>query len=199
MLPLIDISPPPIEPGGLPDRFTNPGEYAVLAYLANAVSARRVIEIGINEGRAAAMLLANVPTIQTYVGIDVPRGTLTALAVQRTEVPDEVGKFVAGDPRVRLIVREGGSSNVAVDELPVADFVFIDGDHSVEGVVNDSHLAWALVRRGVIVWHDYHPGSDVEVKPVLDRYFSQGHRIVHVRGTWLAYEEIGECLTTGGS
>ena len=40
------------------------------------------------------------------------------------------------------------------------DMAFIDGSHSQEYVENDSAIAFALLRKGRIFWHDYHGGWD---------------------------------------
>jgi hypothetical protein len=49
------------------------------------------------------------------------------------------------------------------DPKPLAkkfDFIFIDGDHSYEGVENDTLKAFKLLKPGgVIMWHDYAPKS----------------------------------------
>lgn len=70
--------------------------------------------------------------------------------------------------------------------------MFIDGDHSRAGVEHDTMLARAMVRPGgIIVWHDYHHFGTVDVRDVLDEMWQAGADIVHVEGTWLAYERIG--------
>lgn len=190
MLPSVKITPESVISTGLPDQYTMPGEYGTLVALLNGIKAERVVEIGINYGLTAAMLLKNVSTIIHYTGIDVPPGTDLSLSVQKNEVPRTAGEYVRDDPRVRLLVREGGSLAVTPDELGPVDVVFIDGDHSTEGVVNDTLLAWEVVRPGgLVIWHDYHQLGTVDVATVLDNYAAKGHRIVHVAGTWLAYEE----------
>ena len=81
-------------------------------------------------------------------------------------------------------------------DLPAAEVAFIDGDHGREGVVNDTSLAYARVKRGLVIWHDYHALRDqngplVDVASVLHSLHDQGHDIKHVEGTWLAFETIG--------
>jgi len=66
--------------------------------------------------------------------------------------------------------------------------VFIDGDHSAAAVAHDSALAFAICQAGgVVIWHDYHTGLNVEVKPVLDRLAAEGRPITLVQGTWIAF------------
>lgn len=191
MLPFIDITPDPIQPTGHDMQYSNPGEYGCLAALANSIGAKRVLEIGINYGRTAAMLLKNVPTIEKYIGIDVPPSTPLSLAVQKNEVPMIAGQFVEGDPRVRTIIRDGGSFSVTPEEVGEVDFAFIDGDHSEDGVVQDTVLAMSVVRDGgIIAWHDYHHLGTVDVAQVLEGLHGAGRPIFHVKGTWIAMQTV---------
>jgi predicted O-methyltransferase YrrM len=181
----------PIDWAGLPRRYMNPGELEVLITLVRSVSPRHVIEIGVNAGRTAKAILANVPGIECYTGIDVPLGYVPEKAVQRYEVPANPGELVKDDPRFHLVVRPRGSLDLTPQDLPLADAVFIDGDHGRVAVEHDSALAGAIVRPGgIIIWHDYHDLGTVDVKPVLDALHRDGRDIVHVEGTWLAFERL---------
>ena len=94
-----------------------------------------------------------------------------------------------GDPRLKVIVREGGTFKVTVDEIGPADFVFIDGDHSQAAAENDTHLARALTQNGgVIAWHDWgNPRLGVtEVIDAMNR--AEGNHICNVSGTSVAFE-----------
>jgi predicted O-methyltransferase YrrM len=185
------LSVRPIDWSGLPRRFMNPGELEVLVALFRPIRPRHVIEFGVNVGRTAKALIANVPGIETYTGIDVPVGYVPAKAVQRGEVPARPGELVNGDPRFRLVIRPRGSLDLTADDLAPCDAVFIDGDHSRDGVAHDTALAFALTRPGgMIVWHDYHDRGTVDVKPFLDERRARGRTIARVQGTWLAFERV---------
>ena len=155
-----------------------------------AKGATRILEIGINAGGTAKLLLSNIPSIVSYVGIDVPSDFITVLALQQREVPKIAGHRVADDPRVKIILKS--TKEVVPTEIGECDFVFIDGDHSADGVERDTTLARACVKRGVIVWHDYRVGeAHTEINTVLDRWVDSGAPILHVKGTWLAFERVG--------
>ena len=69
------------------------------------------------------------------------------------------------------------------------DFIFVDGSHSYEYVLNDSDKARKLLRdgRGVIVWHDY--GDWDGVTKALNELYSAGgdfKGVKHISGTPLA-------------
>lgn len=181
----------PIDWGGLPRRFMNPGELETLIALVASVDPNHVIEFGVNVGRTAKAILANVATVEDYTGIDVTPDYVPSKAVQRNEVPARPGELVTADPRFRLIVMPRGSLDLTADDLQLCDAVFIDGDHGRDAVMHDTALAGALVRPGgIIVWHDYHDLGTVDVKPVLDAYARAGRAITHVAGTWLAFERV---------
>jgi len=180
----------PIDWRGLPQTFMNRGELEVLIALVASVEPKAVLEIGVNEGRTAKAILANVPGIEKYIGIDVPPGYVTAREVQRKEVPEKPGHLASSDGRFELVLRPRGSMDLSEKDFPgLFDAVFIDGDHGFEAVLHDTLLARQIVRPGgVIIWHDYHGQDTVDVRKVLERFHANGSDIRYVEGTWLAFE-----------
>jgi predicted O-methyltransferase YrrM len=181
----------PIAWAGLHRRYMNESELETIIALARSVKPRQVLEFGVNSGRTARAILANVPGIRGYQGIDVPPGYVTAKAVQRQEVPAKPGEMVADDSRFELILRPRGSLDLRAADLQPCDLAFIDGDHGRQAVLHDSQLARELVRPGgIIIWHDYHQLGTVDVREVLHELHQGGARIEHVQGTWLAFQRI---------
>jgi predicted O-methyltransferase YrrM len=169
----------------------NPGELEILCALLDSVHPHTVIEFGVNVGRTAQAILEYVPGIKHYVGIDVPLGYVPAKVVQRNEVPEQAGELVRDDVRFRLLLPEGGSQNLEVADLPPCDAAFIDGDHSRDGVMNDTVLSLQRVRAGgIIVWHDYHDLGTVDVADYLHEKAASGWDLHHVEGTWLVYMRV---------
>jgi len=172
-------------------RYFNPGELDRLVALVASVSPRTVIEFGCNEGRAAATLLLNVPSIERYVGIDVLPGYVTIKECQRKEVPAEPGKYARSDPRFQLILRPRGAFDLVPEDLPLADVAFIDADHSRAGVLNDYDLAKVVVRKGgIVIFHDDNGLREVEVSETLDELAEGGAPIAHIANTWFAFEVL---------
>lgn len=191
ILPKSSLELRPIDWSGLPRRFLNTGELEVLVALVSSVKPRHVIEFGVNIGRTAKAILANVPGIEAYTGIDVTPDYVPSKPVQRHEVPALPGELVLDEPRFRLIVKPRGSLDLTPHDLEPADAIFIDGDHGHAAVMHDTALAGAVIRTpGIIIWHDYHDLGTVDVKTCLDAYYRAGHKIAHVAGTWLAFERI---------
>lgn len=155
------------------------------------MTARNVLEIGANTGRTAKAILRNVPGIQRYFGVDVPASYVTPMAVQRGEVLPNPGALAMDDPRFRLLVCGRGSFDLMPADLPKMDAVFIDGGHEAKAVRHDYALAKAIVSPGgIIIFHDDHGRNVVDVSAVLDELHDEGAEIVHVAGTWLAYERV---------
>ena len=176
---------------GLHTRYIHAGELETLIWLFASVWPRSVIEFGANSGRTAKAILRNVMGIERYVGIDVPANYVPEKQVQRREVPERPGEFALDDPRFRLLLAGRGSHDLMPDDLPAADAVFIDGDHSARGVRRDYALAKSKVRPGgIIVFHDDNGRETVDVSRVLDELSEGGSEIMHVSGTWLAFERV---------
>lgn len=170
-------------------RYMNPGELEVLVALVRSESPKTVVEIGVNEGRTAKALLQNVPGISRYIGIDVERDYVTALKVQRKEVPANPGWMAQSDGRFELVLKQRGSLDLEPRDLPECDVVFIDGDHGHAAVEHDTALAKAIVRTGgLIIWHDYHALGTVDVADVLHGMQEQGQIVLHIDGTWIAFQ-----------
>lgn len=187
--PSIKLSPRNYDTAGLPTRYFNAGELEALLHLYESVNPRVVIEFGVNTGRNAVAALRNIASIERYVGVDVLPGYVTHMAVQRHEIPEAPGCLAQNDPRFDLILRERGTFDLLPQNLPDADVVFIDADHSAVGVRHDRALAAQVVRPGgLIIYHDDNCLPVVEVTQTLNQFAEDGASIVHVADTWLAYE-----------
>lgn len=104
---------------------------------------------------------------------------------QYYEVPtlEEFGRKVRNTPNVTLINMDSKDYTYPVD----CHFIFIDGDHTYEGVKADTDKALAHINNvgGTIVWHDYYTNCPewVGVKKYLDEL---NLPVVNIPGTWLA-------------
>jgi predicted O-methyltransferase YrrM len=170
-------------------KYLNAHETATLLTLVQSVAPRVMIEFGCNQGVTAKWMLDNVPTLERYIGIDVPPEHFPTLPCQRAEVPISAGWYAAADPRFFLLTSP--SQTLRTGHLEPCDAVFIDGDHSEAAVRHESLLARQLLRRpGIIVWHDYNNPA-VEVTHALERLESEGWDINYVDNSWLAFSRVG--------
>jgi predicted O-methyltransferase YrrM len=165
-------------------RYLNWQETAILVALVASVAPRVMIEFGCNLGITAKRVLDNVPSLERYIGVDVPADHKPTLDCQRAEIPLNPGCYAADDARFWLLMAQ---DSLTADQLEPCDATFIDGDHSEQGVWHDTELAFALTRKGgIIVWHD--AGNEaVEVTAVLEQLCDQGWPIKHIENSWLAF------------
>lgn len=191
MLPTIPQSELIIVQHFMPRIYMMNGEMDVLVALFASVKPETVIEFGVNFGLTAEVMLKHIASIKHYIGIDVSPGYHTRIKSQQKEVPINPGILVQDDDRFKLMLRREGSFDIKPSDLPQAQAIFIDGDHSYEAVMHDSSLAHACIQEGgIIVWHDY-KNPEVEVTQALDDLaMHDGHTIKNVEGTWLAVERF---------
>jgi SAM-dependent methyltransferase len=149
----------------------------------------RVLEIGLNEGRTAELLLRRGPWIKEYVGVDVPADFKPAWDHQNSEVPKQgrAGRFVT-DTRLRVVLLDTGTTPDSANQIGQDfDFVFIDADHTYDGVKRDTLLAESILsERAVIVWHDYHRETPGIVE-FLEGHDLGAYRTVVVGDTRIAF------------
>lgn len=184
-MPLPLVAPPVHDFRCAGSQYLNPMETGFVVALVHSIQPSVVAEFGCQNGATALAILSKVASVETYIGIDLPPGYRPMLDCQRTEVPSRPGFRALADPRFKLLLRD--SRTLVAEELEECSAVFIDGDHSFKGVLHDSRLAHALVKRGIVIWHDY-LNSAVEVTEVLDLlHDDEGWPIKAISGTWLAF------------
>jgi SAM-dependent methyltransferase len=166
----------------------------LICALSRTFRPRRFLELGVNEGRTAELVLRTSPWICHYIGVDALHDHVPALAQQKSEVPKfgRCGFYAMHDSRFDLIEIAGGTANLDPRMLGApADMVFIDADHSYEGVRRDTVIAHECLTAagGVVIWHDYHadlPG----VCLYLNELSMAGRPLVHVQGTRIVFEVV---------
>ncbi len=187
MLPTVSLETTPAE--GLRNPFMERADTEVVLALLHEVKPKRVVEFGINYGHTAREILARVPGIEEYIGIDIVPGAELPPRYQWPEIPLFPGRETKGDRRVKILVRPRGSYDLVPSDIGPVDAAIIDGDHSKLGVQTDTWLARACIRPGgVIIWHDYSETTNTEVPFVLERMQRHGRKIFWAAGTAVAFE-----------
>lgn len=103
---------------------------------------RSIVEIGVRAGYSAFAMLSAAPDAH-YTGFDIRTDAHGGFVGAHEHAAQLLSRF----PNVTL--READSRTL--DEVPAADLIHIDGDHSREGCLSDLELAlrsgvrWALV------------------------------------------------------
>ena len=146
----------------------------------------QVLEIGSYEGRATVWLLTNVLTHPTsrIVCIDPFHPAYGARFDRNMESTGAAQKVT------KLCAR----STAALPHLPPAsfDFIYVDGDHKKEYVLQDAVLVWPLLKvGGSLTFDDYH-FEDVRVAVAAFRAVYQEHLHVVSQGAQLTVRKTGE-------
>jgi predicted O-methyltransferase YrrM len=127
-------------------------ELYVLATLCRSLPAARIMEIGTFRGRTTYNLAANLPEGGRVFTLNYVDANYEGKFV--------VGEAFRGTPLAARIEPLTGNS-LHFDFRPwqgAIDLMFIDGNHSLEYVVQDSKSALRCVRPGgIIAWHDVAP------------------------------------------
>ena len=120
-----------------------------------AVGRRCLVEIGVWHGVTTRRLRAAMAPDGVLYAVDpVPAGRL-GLSLQRHIARREVSRMPRGRiVWIRLTGAEAGRAYVARSNPPV-DFLFVDGDHSYDGIQAD-WLAWSddIAPGGIVALHD---------------------------------------------
>lgn len=155
-----------------------------------------ILEIGTHYGLTTRCLATHCPDKLVFT-VDYISDSPTMLAEQAHEMPTltTVGMWARGVPNVLIALQDSKTFDYAGKDI---GFIFIDGDHSHDGVKADTQLALknAEVRaeRGkqtVIAWHDFYDHPWVRVKAYIEEMSaSLPYPIRHVDGTYIAYVSI---------
>lgn len=122
---------------------------------------KRVFEIGTYRGASSEMILQLAPEAQVISIAFVNDQAGRQFNNDELSV-DEVGALISTGNRDRYTQLIGDSHKIDPEAFVAKhgrmDLVFIDGDHSREGVRQDTELARAILAPGgAIAWHDANP------------------------------------------
>ncbi len=186
------------------DGNVNLVELAVLNSLCRTHHPKTILEIGTFDGRTTLNLALNseaqVFTLDLPVTTEAKLGTVGGDIKYVDKPRHAIGARFAQPPHDALpcaqrITQLYGDS-ATFDFSPwhgKIDFVFVDGAHNYDYVMNDSRAAFRLLRPegGVIVWHDY--GKWMDVTRALDEIQASAPSLalVHIKDTSLVVAKVG--------
>lgn len=145
-----------------------PAELREFVEYLNRVEPERFVEVGLGNCGTMYTILKHVPSIETYIGVDLPRARHRERGVILEDVAESASvHFVTGDSQSEQTV-------TTVSELlgGEADFVFIDADHTYEGVSGDFETYRDLVvDGGAVGLHDIRAREDSVIE--VDKFWSE--------------------------
>jgi glycosyltransferase involved in cell wall biosynthesis len=187
--------------------YTRQDDTRVVLTLLVHASPKRVLEIGTALGHMTANFTRWTSDDAQAFTIDLVRGMNRArpgALEQQVEVPGhaEWARFADdfGTAHKAFFIT-ADTMTYDFGRLAPLEFVFVDGAHDFDHVVNDSRKAHeALAAGGWLVWHDF--GSAVPWVKVKEAVGSIGfaEAVIHVEGTEVAFlrKGSGEWRVAGG-
>jgi predicted O-methyltransferase YrrM len=116
------------------------------------VGRRTIVEVGVFEGSTTELLASHSDPGALVFGIDpFPPGRLGFCWGERIARHCNRRHLEAG----KVMLVRNCSTSVGDDVPGQVDFVFVDGDHSLQGIANDwSFWSGRLASKGIIALHD---------------------------------------------
>lgn len=128
-----------------------------------------LLEIGVYDGRSACWWLDNLLTgpYDRYVGIDPFDKSLMQHPRRMSGIEDRARANLATYGAKATIIKAKSQDVLTANSLYAHlipswrfDVVYIDGDHELPGVMDDTVAVWPLVKTGgIVIWDDYIGGK----------------------------------------
>jgi Predicted O-methyltransferase len=154
-------------------------ELLTLAAICRHKRPRRVFEFGTNTGSSTLVMAINTTDQTEILTLDLDRSETVGSAYRNTEHNSKIRQLYGDSKTFDYAPFLGG-----------VDLIFIDADHTYDGVKADTETAFELLRPGgVIVWDDYR-WLDVHVECVgvtlfLNKFQSK-RSVFNITGTRFA-------------
>ena len=154
---------------------------SLLSLLSTVTPLRRIVEIGVHRGRTSAAILSRFPDATLYMidpWLPYRDGERQITEADQAEARRIALEVTAPYSERRIVIDTDSRS--ALSQVPICDAVFVDGDHSYEGVWED--LAWWDKVRlgGIFCGHDYGKSDIPGVTRAVDEFAAERGLAVHV-------------------
>jgi predicted O-methyltransferase YrrM len=141
--------------------YNSPHEIDTISKLA--IDKKNALEIGSYIGKSSVAIAMNAKKLLCIDPFDCTpdKIDINGNLIRKNEgitILDAFLKNIEGYDNIKYII---GTSDKVIPKLTEKfDYIFIDGDHSFEGVYSDIKLCWPVLEiNGIIAFHDY---GDVE-------------------------------------
>jgi predicted O-methyltransferase YrrM len=169
-------------------------EFETLCQYVRDLRPKTIMEIGSRHGRSLIRLAeASMPSLRRVIIVDLP-GSLWGKANSEQALSDCAEHLRGRGVEVDLHFIDSHSREahaLSLRERGCVDFLFIDGDHTYEGVMNDYlWFAPCVVSGGVVAFHDVcatpnlaYRGNRVEVPRLWDEIKTPEDVVLHKVGS----------------
>ena len=165
-------------------------EIIMLMEILQKQKPKYVLEIGTAGGGSLFMLSQGIEDDSILISIDLPNGQFGG------GYPDNritlYKSFAKTSQKIKLIRKDSHSLESLKSVKKILkenslDFIFIDGDHSYDGVKKDYELYAPLVKKnGLIAFHDIVQGSPENVGgvPIFWKQLKEKHKHLEIVSDW---------------
>lgn len=159
-----------------------------LLRVLRAIDPKVLIEIGTAEGGTLFLFCKVANPRATIISVDLPRGAFGG-GYPKWKIP-LYQSFVKRPQKLHLL-RADSHDPATLDRVKQvlrgkrADFLFIDGDHTYEGVKKDFQLYSPLVKNGgIIAFHDIIPGEGAGGVPIFWAEVKSNYACREITKSW---------------
>jgi predicted O-methyltransferase YrrM len=163
-------------------------DYYMLCRIAKAIKAEKYFEIGTWLGLSAYNIHINSKNTEVYT-LDIP---YDHEEIRLYGIPKDVFGFYSKKIETIHHLKADSKNFDCKPYSKTFDLVFIDGNHSLDYVKNDTKIALELIRneKSIIAWHDYILSGEVNKNVlcgILDSIPAAEHKhIIHLYQSNLA-------------
>jgi len=154
----------------------NESELQILFNILQKRSIRRMLEIGTARGGTLFLFTRMIDSSARIISLDLPKGKFGG-GYEGFKIPF-FSNFARKNQRICLVRADSHSSSSlstikSILKGQKIDFLFIDGDHTYEGIKKDFQMYSPLVRKGgLIAFHDICKGPPERVGEV-NKFWNQ--------------------------
>jgi predicted O-methyltransferase YrrM len=154
-------------------------ETVLISSLVKLIAPKAVLEIGTFRGKTTWHLFHNAPADARIYTIDLPQGEAPSSITDRELAMNKRREFVPHSDRIRQMLIDTRVWDGQLGEK--VQFAFIDGDHSYEGVKNDTEKVFrCLDDIACVCWHDALWGGNDLVPKYLNELKDSGYPIFRI-------------------
>lgn len=178
------------------DGHINLLELLVINQLVKKLQPKKIFEIGTFDGRTTLNMAASAPKDSNIFTLDLPpfKVDYTKLHLEyndRRYIEKPASGILFKDSPYHSRIQQLYGDSATFDFSPFnesIDFVFVDGSHSYEYVINDTMRALEISKKqhSIILWHDYASPCWPGLQKALDELYMQDARLSqakHIEGT----------------